>query len=168
MKRIIEGKAYLFGDNIDTDQIYPGRYLELTDEKAIASHCLEGARVDFAKKFANGSVIIAGRNFGCGSSREHAVIALKEAGVALVIASSFARIFFRNAINLGLPVLSCKKTLEMVTEGENMSINLSTGEIHNIEKDLKFQGELLPDFVLEIIENGGIKNRFKKIYGDHH
>jgi 3-isopropylmalate/(R)-2-methylmalate dehydratase small subunit len=167
MKRIIEGKAYLFGDNIDTDQIYPGRYLELTDKKEIACHCLEGARADLAKNFANGSVIITGRNFGCGSSREHAVITLKEAGVALVIASSFARIFFRNAINLGLPVLTYKKSLEIAAEGESMSVNLSTGEIYNIEKDVKFQGELLPDFVLEIIENGGIKNRFKKLYGQH-
>ncbi len=165
MLDIVEGKAYLVGDNIDTDQIYPGRYLELTDKKAIAKHCLEGISAEFAKKHARGSVIVGGRNFGCGSSREHAVITLKEAGVALVIASSFARIFFRNAINLGFPVLTCKESAGLAVEGDILSINLSSGEIFNKNRGTKSQGDLLPAFILDILRSGGIKSRYKQIYG---
>jgi 3-isopropylmalate/(R)-2-methylmalate dehydratase small subunit len=162
---IIEGKAYLVGDNIDTDQVYPGRYLELTDKKAIGKHCLEGISAEFAEKHARGSVIVAGRNFGCGSSREHAVITLKEAGVLLVIASSFARIFFRNAINLGFPVLTCKESAELAAEGDMLSINLLSGEIFNKNRGTKSQGELLPAFILDILKAGGIKSRYKKLHG---
>lgn len=165
MLDLVEGKAYLVGDNIDTDQIYPGRYLELTDKKAIAKHCLEGINAEFAEKRARGSVIVAGRNFGCGSSREHAVITLKEAGVLLVIASSFARIFFRNAINLGFPLLTCKESTGLAVEGDVLSVNLPSGEIFNKSSDTKGQGELLPGFILDILISGGIKSRYKQIYG---
>ncbi len=164
MNIMIEGRAYILGDNIDTDQIYPGRYLELTDIKLIASHCLEGVNPDFAEKHARGAILVAGRNFGCGSSREHAVITLKEAGVLVVIANSFARIFYRNAINLGLPVLTIKDSIKLAAEGEMLSIDLNKGIIHNKNSNIAYQGEQLPDFILNILQSGGIKSSFKELY----
>jgi 3-isopropylmalate/(R)-2-methylmalate dehydratase small subunit len=148
MQLKISGKAHIFSNNIDTDQIYPGRYLELTAKSEIASHCMEGVRP----------------GFGCGSSREHAAITLKEAGVGAVVAESFARIFFRNAINLGLPLITCRGISNRVKEGDVLEINLSTGEIKNKTTGESFQGEGLSDFILRILENGGIKPLFKKIY----
>lgn len=158
------GTARIFGDNIDTDQIYPGRYLDLTDKKDIAKYCLRDVRENFATREARNSIIIAGKNFGCGSSREHAVITLKEAGVLLVIASSFARIFFRNAVNLGLPVLTCKMAKEIAGEGESLEVDLVSGIIQNHYHNKKFKGEKLPNFIMEILNSGGIKERFRRIY----
>lgn len=166
MQLKISGKAYIFGDNIDTDQIYPGRYLELTAKADIASHCMEGARPGFAREVKKGDIIVAGKNFGCGSSREHAAITLKEAGVSAVVAESFARIFFRNAINLGLPVIACKKIHDNVKEGEILEIDLSTGQIKNQNTGETYRGEGLSEFVLSILENGGIKPLFKERYGN--
>ena len=163
MDLIISGVVRKMFDNIDTDQIYPGRYLELTDKKEIASHCLEGLRTNFADKCAENAVIVAGKNFGCGSSREHAVITLKESGVRLVIASSFARIFFRNAINLGLPLLICKESPKLADENHILTANLASGVITNDSTARIYQGELLPDFILDMIRDGGIKKRFKKL-----
>jgi 3-isopropylmalate/(R)-2-methylmalate dehydratase small subunit len=161
---MIEGRAYILGDNIDTDQIYPGCYLDLTDIKIIASHCLEGVNPEFAEKYASGAILVAGRNFGCGSSREHAVITLKEAGVLVVIANSFARIFYRNAINLGLPVLTFKDSKKLAAENDTLSIDLNKGTIHNKNNNTVYQGEQLPDFILNILQSGGIKSSFKKLY----
>lgn len=160
----ISGRAFIFGDNIDTDQIYPGRYLELTSKSDIASHCMEGARPGFAKEVKRGDIIVAGKNFGCGSSREHAAITLKEAGISAVVAESFARIFFRNAINLGLPLITCKQIRGKVKEGDMLEIDLSTGQITNQATGEIYQGEGLSEFVLRILENGGIKPLFREKY----
>lgn len=153
----IKGSAHLFGKNIDTDQIYPGRYLEITDPKEIASHCLEGARLTFASSVKTNDFVIAGTNFGCGSSREHAAIALKQSGVGAVIAESFARIFYRNAINMGLPVLMCKDISLKVSQNDQLEIDLESGEIKNITKGETYKSEPLPGFIMDILAAGGIK-----------
>jgi 3-isopropylmalate dehydratase small subunit len=155
----IYGKVFKFGDNIDTDQIYPGRYLELTDHQDIAEHVMEGVDPNFVQKVNEGDIVVAGSNFGCGSSREHAVICLKEAGVGAIIAKSFARIFYRNAINMGLPVIEAPG-LE-IEVGKELSINLEEGKI------IKESGEVydfrsLPENILEIIEAGGVINYNKE------
>jgi 3-isopropylmalate/(R)-2-methylmalate dehydratase small subunit len=165
MRQIISGRAFLFGDNIDTDQIYPGRYLELTAKADIASHCMEGVRPGFSKEIQKGDIVVAGKNFGCGSSREHAAITLKESGVSAVVAESFARIFFRNAINLGLTVITCPGITGRLKEGDILEIDVSTGVIVNKTSGDTYQGEGLSEFVLRILENGGIKPLFKEIYG---
>ena len=157
MKDIIKGKVIVVGENIDTDQIYPGRYLELVNPDEIAKHAMEGAVPDFHQHFKKGDIIVADKNFGCGSSREHAVITLKTVGVAAVVAPSFARIFYRNAINLGLPLITCKDITKLVTFGDEISIELKTGMINNITEDKEIQGDELPQFVLDMISEGGIK-----------
>ncbi|ABR49112.1 3-isopropylmalate dehydratase, small subunit [Alkaliphilus metalliredigens QYMF] len=160
MKDLIKGKAIVVGKNIDTDQIYPGRYLELVDPNDIAKHAMEGVDPNFYKRFNPGDIIVADKNFGCGSSREHAVITLKTAGVAAVIAPSFARIFYRNAINLGLPLITCANITEFVKEGEELEVTLSTGTIKNNTVTTEIQGDELPPFVLEMISYGGIKQYY--------
>lgn len=165
MDKIIKGKAHVFGDNIDTDQIYPGRYLELTAKTDIASHCMEGVRADFVNQISQGDILIAGRNFGCGSSREHAAITLIEAGISAVLAESFARIFYRNAINLGLPVMVCKNISQQVNENDILSVDIVKGEVVNLTKNETYIGEGLPEFILDILMAGGIKPLFKKRYG---
>ncbi|KJS88401.1 MAG: 3-isopropylmalate dehydratase [Peptococcaceae bacterium BICA1-8] len=161
--RKIKGNAFIFGHNIDTDQIIPGRYLELVNPKEIAAHCMEGADPTFADRVNAGDIIVAGKNFGCGSSREHAPIALVNVGVGAVIADSFARIFYRNAVNLGLPLLICKGIMEKVNEGDVLEINLKEGKVSNISTGKSFNGEQLSDYALEILSSGGIKPLFKKI-----
>lgn len=156
MINLIEGKAWIFGDNIDTDQIYPGRYLELTEPDKIAAHAMEGVDPNFSKDFKAGGILVAGDNFGCGSSREHAVITLKESGVSAVIANSFARIFYRNAINLGFPALICKDAHLKIKKGDRVTIDLSAGTVTDVESGEAFQGEKLSDHVMKIIENGGV------------
>ncbi|MGE5654359.1 MAG: 3-isopropylmalate dehydratase small subunit [Bacillota bacterium] len=165
MDQQLQGKAYTFGLNIDTDQIYPGRYLDLYKAEDLAKHAMEGADPTFVQRFSAGGIIVADRNFGCGSSREHAAITLKTVGVAAVIAESFARIFFRNAINLGLPALECKGISKMVKEGDELSVNLATGEISNLTTGRSAKAEGLNDYVLNILNSGGIKPLFKKKYG---
>lgn len=157
MQKLIRGNAYKFGNNVDTDQIFPGRYLELTDPEKIKLHAMEGADPTFAHRFQPGGIIVGGSNFGCGSSREHAVIALKAIGVAAIVAESFARIFFRNGINLGLPMVICKGIQSAVDEGDLLEVNLEQGVISNLTKHQTYQAERLSEFVLEIIEAGGIK-----------
>lgn len=157
MDKIIRGKAYKFGNNIDTDQIYPGRYLELTEPAAIARHALEGADPAFCTRFQPGGIVVGGTNFGCGSSREHAAIALQSAGVSLVVAESFARIFFRNAINLGLPLLVCPGIANRVQEGDELEVNLETGTVQNLTRGEEYRGERLSAYVLNILAAGGIK-----------
>jgi 3-isopropylmalate/(R)-2-methylmalate dehydratase small subunit len=155
------GKVLKFGDNIDTDVILPGKYLVLTDPKELAKHAMEGLDKEFSKKAEKGVVIVAGENFGCGSSREHAPIALKNAGVKAIIAKSFARIFYRNAINIGLPVLECKEAFEKIEENDEVLIDLSNGEIIDKTKNLTFKFIPLPSFLLEILNQGGLIKKLK-------
>ena len=153
----LQGRVIVVGENIDTDQIYPGRYLELVDPQEIAKHAMEGAIPDFHLQFKKGDIIVADRNFGCGSSREHAVITLKTAGVTAIVAPSFARIFYRNAINLGLPLITCKDITKLVKAGDEISIDLKAGLIENLAEGKEIKGDELPQFVLDMISEGGIK-----------
>lgn len=157
MERIIKGPVLVLGDNIDTDVILPGRFLELTDPVAIGSHCLAGLSETIAPQFPKGGLVAAGKNFGCGSSREHAPIALIQMGAAAVIADSFARIFYRNGINLGLPLIVCKGLSSKLTEGATVTLNLEEGTV-----TIESTGEILPaeplsGKALEILRAGGIK-----------
>lgn len=165
MKKTVEGRAFVFGHNLDTDQIYPGRYLELTDAEDLRQHAMEGADPDFIQKFKAGDIIVAGRNFGCGSSREQAPYALKLIRVGAVLAESFARIFYRNAINLGLPVLVCPDIAQQVTDGDILSVDIATGQGVNKRSGQKFQAESLSEYAIKIIESGGIAALIKKKYG---
>lgn len=162
MEQLLRGKALVLGNNIDTDQIYPGRFLELTDHKQIGSHCFAGIDEAIAPGFPKGGIVVAGRNFGCGSSREHAPIALLNMGAAAVVANSFARIFYRNSINLGLPLLVCKGAAEHVKNGETVELDLKNGTLTCVESGEVLQGEVFGDFVLSILEAGGIKPLFRK------
>lgn len=162
MLKEMTAKAFVFGKNIDTDQIYPGRYLELVKPEDIAEHCLEGADPTFAKNMSKGDIVVAGTNFGCGSSREHAAITLKTAGVSVVLAESFARIFFRNAINLALPLMVCPGINSKVTTGDELEVNLETGVVINKTTGETIQGEKVSEYTMNILENGGIKPLFKK------
>jgi 3-isopropylmalate/(R)-2-methylmalate dehydratase small subunit len=149
-------RAWRFGDDIDTDVIIPARYLTSSDERELGLHALEGLDPGFADEVHHGDVVVAGRNFGCGSSREHAPLALRGAGVSVVVASSFARIFFRNAINMGLPVLVCPEVVEATETGDDLEIDVSSGRIFNTTKEMGFAARPHPEFVLEIIERGGL------------
>jgi 3-isopropylmalate/(R)-2-methylmalate dehydratase small subunit len=163
MEKIISGKAWVFGNNIDTDQIYPGIYVELTETEDIKKHAMGGsAEPKLAQEFTPGEIIVAGTNFGCGSSREHAAIALKEIKAGAVLAESFGRIFFRNAINLGLPVITCKGIKSAVSKGDVLKVNFQTGEILNETTGKKLQAEPLSEYVLNILQSGGIKPLVKK------
>ncbi|NLN17283.1 MAG: 3-isopropylmalate dehydratase small subunit [Firmicutes bacterium] len=150
----LQGRAFIFKDNVDTDQIYPGRYLELTDPKAIAAHAMEGADPAFPEKVRPGDIIVAGKNFGCGSSREHAVIALKEAGVGAVLALSFGRIFYRNAINLGLPAIRLAEAPK-AAEGDLLTIDLEEGTIALPDGGILSFAPFPPE-IRKIIQGGGI------------
>jgi len=154
----ISGIAHKYGDNVDTDVIIPARYLNTADPKELALHCMEDIDADFVKKVQKGDIIIAGENFGCGSSREHAPIAVKASGISCVIASSFARIFYRNAINIGLPIMECPEAAKKISAGDSVSVNFDTGEITNETSSEKFQSEPFPDFIREIINAGGLIN----------
>jgi len=161
---IIEGKVWKFGDNISTDHIAPGRYFHLrTNLPELAKHVMEDADPEFAKKVGKGDIIAGGINFGLGSSREHAPRIIKIAGVSIVLAKSFARIFYRNAINVGLPVLQIDR--DKINEGDRLKIDLTTGAIENLTKGKKLNAPPLPPFMLHIIEDGGIEEHIKK-YGD--
>lgn len=160
MKKTIKGGAIVVGKNIDTDQIYPGRYLDLIEVEDIAKHSMEGVDPNFHKRFNKGDIIVSDKNFGCGSSREHAVITLKAAGVGAIIAPSFARIFYRNAINLGLPLITCKNIMEFIDESDQLEVELNTGVIKNITKATEIKGDELPQFVLDMIYHGGIKQYY--------
>ncbi len=166
MEKVIRGRAYRFNNNIDTDQIYPGRYLELTDTEDLAKHTLEGADPTFVKRFTMGGIVVAGTNFGCGSSREHAAITLQAAGVRLLIAESFARIFYRNCINLGLPLLVSPGITKMVSEGDELKVNLEAGVVENITTGKKCQGEQISEYAFHILESGGIKPLLRALQPD--
>ncbi len=161
MHSVLTGKAFVYNNNIDTDQIYPGRYLELVDPKDIAKHCMEGADPTFVERMSYGDIIVAGTNFGCGSSREHAVIALISAGVSVVLAESFARIFFRNSINLALPLMVCPGISKKVSNGDILEVNLREGIVLNKTKREIIQGQKISEHAMNILENGGIKHLYQ-------
>ncbi len=162
---VFKGKAWKFGDNISTDHIAPGRYFHLrTNLPELAKHVLEDAREDFAKKVQKGDMIVAGRNFGLGSSREHAPRIIKIAGVSCIIAKSFARIFYRNAVNIGLPVVEIKETDE-INEGDELVVNLKEGVVKNLSTGKEYRFIPPPEFILRIIEEGGIEEDIKKYGG---
>ena len=158
----ITGRAFVYGANIDTDQIYPGRYLEMTDAADVAKHAMEGADPSFMDEFSTGDIIVASTNFGCGSSREHAAVALKAVGVGAVIAESFGRIFYRNAINLGIPLITCKGTQSIARRGDTIRADLVTGEITNERTGQSVQAEPFSEYTMTILEHGGIKPLVKK------
>ncbi|KAA0007679.1 MAG: 3-isopropylmalate dehydratase small subunit [Thermoplasmata archaeon] len=153
----LEGRAWKFGDNIDTDQIFPGAYLTLTDVEEMGKHAMEGVpgREDFAKKVNKGDIIVAGKNFGCGSSREQAPIAIKGCGVSMVIAKSFARIFYRNAVNIGLPIMECAD-VDKIEDGDVLEVDLESGEIKVVSKDLILKGSPVTSLEFEIMKAGGL------------
>ena len=159
------GKVFKYGDNVATDVIIPARYLNTSDPKELASHCMEDIDLNFANNVKPGDIIVANKNFGCGSSREHAPIAIKESGISCVIASTFARIFYRNAINIGLPILECDEAVKSIEAGDELEVNFDTGVIKNLTKDEEYQGEAFPEFMQNIINNNGligyIKNKNK-------
>ena len=157
-----EGKVIKYGDNVDTNVIIPARYLNTADHKELASHCMEDIDKDFVKKVNDGDIMVGGANFGCGSSREHAPIAIKESGISCVIAKTFARIFYRNAINIGLAILECPEASERIAVGDNVSVDFDTGVITNITKNETYQAEPYPEFLKDIIASGGLLNSLKK------
>ncbi|RLF07916.1 MAG: 3-isopropylmalate dehydratase [Thermoprotei archaeon] len=160
---MIKGRVWKFGDNIDTDVIIPFKYKARTlDPKELAQHVMEGIDPDFARKVKPGDIIVAGKNFGCGSSREQAPLAIKAAGIAAIVAESFARIFFRNAINIGLPVLEVKGISEKTDEGDLLEIDLLQGTVKNLTKNMAFKAAPLPDMIMEILKEGGLVNYLKK------
>ncbi|MBZ2174025.1 3-isopropylmalate dehydratase small subunit [Schnuerera sp. xch1] len=161
MKNIITGRAFVYGNNIDTDQIYPGRYLESVDPQDIKNHCLEGVDEKFAEEVREGDIVVAGTNFGCGSSREHAAISLKASGVSVILAESFARIFYRNATNLALPLMICKDISKKVKTRDILEVHVREGYVINKTSDVKINGGKIPDYIFNIIENGGIKKLFQ-------
>jgi 3-isopropylmalate/(R)-2-methylmalate dehydratase small subunit len=158
----VTGTAIKFGANVDTDVILPGKYLVLIDPKELAKHAMEGLDPEFPKKAQKGVIVIGGKNFGCGSSREQAPLALKYSGVRCVLAESFARIFFRNAINIGLPIIECKGISTATDEGDNIEVDFETGEIQNISKGKKFHVPGLPPFIVEILTDGGLIENLRK------
>jgi 3-isopropylmalate/(R)-2-methylmalate dehydratase small subunit len=150
------GTAHKYGDNVDTDVIIPARYLNSSDPAFLASHCMEDIDADFIRSVKPGDIIVGGANFGCGSSREHAPVAIKAAGVSCVIAGSFARIFFRNAINTGLPILECPAAVEGISEGDTLAVDFDTGRIYNRTTGKDFQSQPFPAFLQRIISAGGL------------
>jgi 3-isopropylmalate/(R)-2-methylmalate dehydratase small subunit len=153
---MLKGKVFKYGENVDTDAIIPARYLNVSEPSALAKHCMEDIDLDFVKKVNAGDIIVATTNFGCGSSREHAPIAIKASGVSCVIARSFARIFFRNAINIGLPVLECGEAVDNTNSGDILEVNLSNGKIKNLNNGKEFTAEPYPDFMGQLIAAGGL------------
>ncbi|MDL2236991.1 3-isopropylmalate dehydratase small subunit [Christensenellaceae bacterium OttesenSCG-928-K19] len=156
------GKVFKYGDNVDTDVIIPARYLNTTDEEELASHCMEDIDSSFVENVQPGDIIVANKNFGCGSSREHAPIAIKAAGISCVIASSFARIFYRNAINIGLPILECEDAVKGIQPGDEIEVDFSTGDIKNLTTGKEFKAQPFPAFIQDIIESGGLIEAVKK------
>ena len=154
-------KIWRYGDHVDTDVIIPARYLNISDFKELAEHAMEDIDTTFAPNVRPGDVIVAGKNFGCGSSREHAPLVIKENGVSCVIAASFARIFYRNAINIGLPILECAEAAEKIEAGDEVEINFETGVISNKTKNENYQALAFPPFIQNIIENGGLLKSLK-------
>ncbi|NLP29812.1 MAG: 3-isopropylmalate dehydratase small subunit [Clostridiales bacterium] len=156
------GYVFKYGDNVDTDVIIPARYLNSPDPDELAKHCMEDIDKDFAKKVKKGDIIVGGNNFGCGSSREHAPIAIKAAGVQCVIAPSFGRIFYRNSFNTGLPILECEEAARKISAGDEVTVDFTTGKITNLTKGEVYQAEPFPDFLQKIIASEGLVNYVKE------
>ncbi|MCI8890752.1 MAG: 3-isopropylmalate dehydratase small subunit [Eubacterium sp.] len=152
------GHVFKYGDNVDTDVIIPARYLNSSDPKELAGHCMEDIDKDFVKKVQSGDLIVADKNFGCGSSREHAPLAIKASGVSCVIAETFARIFYRNAINIGLPIIECPEASKGIENGDEVEVDFDSGVIRNITKGTQYQGQAFPPFMQKIIEAEGLVN----------
>ena len=161
----LKGFVHRYGDDVDTDVIMPAHYLVTTDPNELARHCMEGIDPEFVKRVKPGDIIVAGKNFGCGSSREHAPLAIKASGISCIIATTFARIFYRNAFNLGLPLLECIEASEELEGGEELEVNLSTGEIVSLEDGKRFQAQPVPPFMLELIRDGGLMRHVAKSLG---
>ena len=151
-----QGTVFKYGDNVDTDVIIPARYLNITDGNELAKHCMEDIDKEFVSKVKPGDIIVANKNFGCGSSREHAPLVIKCAGVSCVIAETFARIFYRNAINIGLPIIECKEAAEAIQKGDQVAIDFDSGKITDLTTGQTFQGQAFPPFMQEIISAGGL------------
>jgi len=158
----LKGKVHKFGDDVNTDEIIPARYLNVSDPDELAEHCMEDADPRFAGKVNKGDVIVGGENFGCGSSREHAPISIKAVGVSCVIAKSFARIFYRNAINIGLLIFTSPEAVEVLKEGDSVEINVTSGEISKTRQKKVYKAEVFPKFIKEIIRSGGLMAYAKK------
>ncbi|MGN0174373.1 MAG: 3-isopropylmalate dehydratase small subunit [Acutalibacteraceae bacterium] len=156
-----QGKAHKYGDNVDTDVIIPARYLNTANHKELASHCMEDIDKEFVNKVNDGDIMIGGANFGCGSSREHAPIAIKESGISCVIAKSFARIFYRNAINIGLAILECPEASEGINDGDEVKIDFDNGVIINVSSGKEFKAQPFPPFIKDIIAKNGLLNSIK-------
>lgn len=156
-----EGTVFKYGDNVDTDVIIPARYLNTSKPEELAAHCMEDIDIDFVKKVNNGDIMVAEKNFGCGSSREHAPLAIKTAGISCVIAKTFARIFYRNAINIGLPIIECEEAADKIQAGDRVEVDFETGTIKNLTKNENYMGEPFPEFMQEIIDKGGLVNFIK-------
>ena len=159
-----EGSVFRYGDNVDTDVIIPARYLNSSDKDDLRKHCMEDIDPEFVKNVQQGDIIVAGKNFGCGSSREHAPIAIKASGVSCVIASTFARIFFRNSINIGLPILECPEAADEIKAGDVLSVDFSTGEITDRTTGKTYKAEPFPPFMQRLIESGGLIGYIKENY----
>ena len=153
-----KGHVFKYGDNVDTDVIIPARYLNSSDPAELATHCMEDIDPTFVNRVHKGDIIVANKNFGCGSSREHAPLAIKASGVACVIAETFARIFYRNAINIGLPIIECGEAARNIDEGDEVRIDFDSGTIYNLTKDTQYQGQAFPPFMQKIIKAEGLVN----------
>lgn len=167
MNKMLTGTAFVFGKNIDTDQIYPGRFVEFTDVEDVAKHAMEGADPNFVHAFKPGDLIVAGTNFGCGSSREHAVITLKAVGVSAIIAESFGRIFYRNGINLGIPLIICPGIERLVEQGDVLTLNIETGTIQNAKNETIAEAQPISKYMMNILTSGGIKPLIKKQFEEN-
>ncbi|MCM1105842.1 MAG: 3-isopropylmalate dehydratase small subunit [Blautia sp.] len=152
------GRVFQYGDNVDTDVIIPARYLNSSDPKELATHCMEDIDKDFVKKVEQGDIIVAHKNFGCGSSREHAPIAIKAAGVSCVIAETFARIFYRNAINIGLPIIECPEAARVISAGDEVEVDFDSGTITDVTTGESYTGQAFPAFMQQLIDCGGLVN----------
>jgi 3-isopropylmalate/(R)-2-methylmalate dehydratase small subunit len=159
---IVSGRVFKYGSDVDTDVIIPARYLNTTSEKELASHCMEDIDTSFVKNVQAGDIIVAEDNFGCGSSREHAPIAIKASGVSIVIANSFARIFYRNSINIGLPILECPEAVAGIKAGDKVQVDLSSGIITNLTTGKSYTAQPFPEFIQQIIADGGLINNLTK------
>lgn len=159
----LKGRVHKFGDNVNTDEIIPAKFLNISEAKELGRHCMEGIEPGFAKKVKTGDIIVAGKNFGCGSSREHAPLSIKSCGISCVVAESFARIFYRNAINIGLPILECKD-VNKIANGDWLEIDLDKGKVFNLNKKKVYFGQKFPKFMQELINAGGLMKWIKKKY----
>jgi 3-isopropylmalate/(R)-2-methylmalate dehydratase small subunit len=158
---IFEGTAHTFGRDVDTDVIIPARYLNTSDPDELASHCMEDIDAEFVQRVKKGDIIVAGENFGCGSSREHAPVAIMRSGISVVVASSFARIFYRNSINVGLPIVVCPAATKHAKAGDRLRVDLSAGTVENVTQGKKYAAEPFPPFMQELIERGGLMKYVK-------